>query len=104
MSLPGRAKAIAVEQLAETLPRRWAHVQAVARKAEAVGSVLMEPREAVHLVSAAWLHDIGYAPALVSTGFHALDGARWLRRHGFDERVAALVAYHSCAYLEASER
>ena len=28
---------------------------------------------------AAWLHDVGYAPSLVETGLHALDGARFLR-------------------------
>lgn len=56
------------------------------------------------LTAAAWLHDIGYAPDVADTGFHALDGARWLQRHGFGDRVAALVAYHSCAVYEADER
>jgi hypothetical protein len=40
----------------------------------------------------------------VDTGLHALDGARWLRRAGFDERVTVLVTYHSCARIEADER
>jgi hypothetical protein len=44
------------------------------------------------LVAAAWLHDVGYNPAVVSTGLHALDGARWLRMLGTDERIACLVA------------
>jgi hypothetical protein len=56
------------------------------------------------LVAAAWLHDVGYSPELAVTGFHPLDGARWLRDQGFDERVASLVAYHSCAIFEAEER
>lgn len=56
------------------------------------------------LAAAAWLHDIGYAPAIVDTGFHSLDGARWLLRQGFDYRLAALVAHHSCASYEADER
>ncbi|HZD98590.1 MAG TPA: phosphohydrolase, partial [Micromonosporaceae bacterium] len=30
--------------------------------------------------------------------------ARWLRQRGFDERLAALVANHSCALWEASLR
>jgi hypothetical protein len=38
------------------------------------------------------------------TGFHSLDGARWLVRQGFDIRLAALVAHHSCATFEAAER
>jgi hypothetical protein len=79
-------------------------VQAVARKAENVGPLLVAPSDAACLAAAAWLHDIGYAPGLAATGFHPLDGARWLRRQGFDKRVTALVAHHSCAYLEAVER
>ena len=30
------------------------------------------------LVSAARLHDIGYAPDVMATGFHPLDGVRYL--------------------------
>lgn len=56
------------------------------------------------LVSAAWLHDIGYAPPILVTGFHPLDGARFLREEGIDERVVSLVAHHSHARLEAEER
>jgi hypothetical protein len=50
------------------------------------------------------LHDVGYAPDICDTGFHPLDGAVWLRRSGFDDRVSALVAYHTCADIEAEER
>ena len=56
------------------------------------------------LAAAAWLHDVGYNPSLVNTGLHALDGARWLRTLGVDERIVCLVAHHSCAWLEAEER
>jgi hypothetical protein len=57
------------------------------------------------LVAAAVLHDVGYAPRLASTGFHPLDGARFLRdKHQIDEGVTRLVANHSCALLEAEER
>jgi predicted hydrolase (HD superfamily) len=55
-------------------------------------------------VAAAWLHDIGYALELVETGFHPLDGARYLRRVGVDGQVVNLVAYHSCAQTEADVR
>jgi hypothetical protein len=51
-----------------------------------------------------WLHDIGYAPELAGTGCHPLDGARYLRRIGVDEQVVSLVAYHSCARIEAEVR
>jgi hypothetical protein len=49
------------------------------------------------------MHDIGYAPELVSTGLHAIDGARWLRAGG-RERLARLVAHHSGARFEAAGR
>lgn len=57
------------------------------------------------LTCAAWLHDIGYAPGLAATGFHPLDGARYLRdvEHA-DDRLCRLVAHHSCAVVEARTR
>jgi hypothetical protein len=55
------------------------------------------------LVAAAYVHDIGYAPSLNRLGFHPVDGARFLRRHGH-ERLACLVAHHSGARFEAEER
>ena len=60
--------------------------------------------DAESLMTAAWLHDVGYSPMVADTGLHALDGARWARRQGFSDRVAALVAHHSCALFEADER
>jgi hypothetical protein len=101
--LVDRASEVAQRYLATPLPRRWAHVQAVAVKAEDVGRVL-DGEDALVLVTAAWLHDVGYAPGIARTGFHALDGARWLLQNGWPVRVAALVAYHSCALFEAEER
>ena len=56
------------------------------------------------LVCAAWLHDIGYAPTIAATGFHPLDGARFLSAAGAPARVVGLVAHHSCAVLEAELR
>lgn len=56
------------------------------------------------LVVAAWLHDVGYAPNLVETGFHPLDGARYLKSAGFPDRIVNLVAHHSGARFEAAER
>ncbi|MEO3775458.1 HD domain-containing protein [Micromonospora sp. B11E3] len=78
-------------------------MQSVANKAERVGRVVA-PHELDLLTAAAWLHDIGYSPAIVDTGFHSLDGARWLLRMGFSSRLASLVAHHSCASYEADER
>src|SRR5215469_14148605 len=95
------AAELAEKMLAETLPRRWRHVQSVARRAKWVGKELSLPDD---LVAAAWLHDIGYVPELVETGFHPLDGARFLRRESVDGQVVSLVAYHSCAQIEAEVR
>lgn len=52
------------------------------------------------LLAAATLHDVGYAPRLAATGFHPLDGARFLRdEHGAEERLVRLVANHSFAHV-----
>lgn len=94
---------LAESLLAEVLPRRWAHVQGVAERARSIASVLGADAEL--LESAAVLHDIGYAPDLVKTGLHPLDGATYLRNVAHaDERVVRLVAHHSCAWMEAEAR
>lgn len=91
------------EELLAPLGDRWAHTQGVAERAVAAGrAVRVEGREV--LVVAAWLHDVGYAPALVDSGLHPLDGARFLARGDVDEHVVALVAHHSGADVEAQER
>ena len=91
-----------MRKLADALPRRWRHVQAVAAQAERLCGLPDVSGEL--LVAAAWLHDIGYAPSLVVTGFHPLDGARFLRDEGVGGRLASLVAHHSCAVYEARVR
>nr|WP_244167179.1 HD domain-containing protein [Micromonospora marina] len=73
----------------------------MAAKARSLSGLVGEDQHL--LVAAAFLHDIGYSPEIRDTGFHALDGARWLRRNGFEPRLAGLVAYHSCAAYEAAE-
>lgn len=95
------AQHMAEQKLADRLQRRWRHVRSVARRARWVAKELSLSDD---LVAAAWLHDIGYAPGLVDTGFHPLDGARYLRREGVDGQVVSLVAYHSCAQIEAVVR
>ncbi|MFC6091123.1 HD domain-containing protein [Saccharothrix lopnurensis] len=94
---------LAERLLKAPLPRRWAHVRGVAERARSV-SALFPYGEASILVEAAVLHDIGYAPDLALTGFHPLDGARYLRDSGHPERLCALVAHHSCSYREARLR
>lgn len=91
----------AAEQLLRGLGARWQHVQGVA---ERVRRLNCSGSSDEALIAAAYLHDIGHAPALIETGLHALDGARHLRRLGVDESICRLVAYHSCAQIEAEER
>lgn len=85
------------------LARRWAHVQAVGARAAEL-AVTVEPGERCLLVAAGWLHDIGYAPDAAVTGFHPLDGARFLSALGWPDRLVALVAHHSGARIEAELR
>jgi putative nucleotidyltransferase with HDIG domain len=80
---------------------RWSHVKAVGRTAEAICRTY---DITIDLAAAAWLHDIGYAPQMAETGFHPLDGARFLASIGATELVVSLVAHHSGAKFEAEER
>ena len=99
----GGARELCRSLLARELPRRWAHCQGVARRAGTIERVLGEYGGV--LEAAAWLHDIGYATPLADSGFHPLDGARYLRNRGFGDRaVWTLVAHHTCAQIEADER
>jgi HD domain len=56
------------------------------------------------LISAAILHDIGYAPAIATSNFHPLDGARNLVQLRAPSRLCGLVANHSNARREARIR
>jgi len=85
------------------LADRWLHVQAVARRAEVLAPAVALADQDL-LIAAAWLHDLGYASALVDTGMHSIDGARYIVRSGYPLRLAALVAHHSGARFEAVER
>lgn len=103
MRQPDLAHDLARKLLEEPLPRRWAHTQGVAAQAETLALILGD--DADLLTAAAWLHDIGYSPDLVDTGFHPLDGARYLRDvENADDLLCRLVAHHSCAIIEAEER
>jgi HD superfamily phosphodiesterase len=97
------AERLARKTLEGPLPHRWAHVQGVAAQARSLASMLGD--DADLLEAAAYLHDMGYAPDIDKTGFHPLDGARYLRdvEHA-DPWLCGLVAHHSCAGIEAEER
>jgi putative nucleotidyltransferase with HDIG domain len=80
---------------------RLAHSLGVGRRAAHVARLLDAPEL---LVSAAYLHDIGYAAAAFDTGLHQLDGARYLRTLGASGDLTGLVAHHTAATVEAAER
>ena len=88
--------------LLSPLGKRWLHTQGVVAQAQQVGIAFDQENRSL-LIAAAYLHDIGYAPALHRTGFHPLDGAYYLLSHG-QKRLASLVAYHSEAQFEAQLR
>ncbi|MGI8330376.1 HD domain-containing protein [Actinomadura scrupuli] len=97
------ASEIARKLLEVPLPRRWAHTQGVARQARSLAPILGS--DADLLEAAAWLHDIGYSPEIAVTGFHPLDGARYLRDvQRAEDLLCRLVAGHSCAHIEAEQR
>jgi hypothetical protein len=83
-------------------PMRWKHSRGAARRARQFAAAV-PPSDQDLLVSAAWLHDIGYAADVQSTGFHPLDGALHLESVG-QPVLAALVAHHSGARYVAVER
>ena len=76
---------------------RW---RSVGKAEEAAAGIA--PALRADLTVALVLHDIGYGH--VETGFHPLDGARFLAREGFSPVVCNLVAHHSASTYEAEER
>ena len=101
--LPEWAIDLSRDALASALPDRLSHCLAVGTTAGRTAGMVCET-ETETLAVAGVLHDIGYAPHLVQTGHHAIDGARYLAEIGIPEPVVSLVAYHSCAVVEAELR
>jgi hypothetical protein len=64
----GWARNVAASLLAP-LGQRWAHTLGVVERARAFALVLPST-ELEMLVAAAYVHDVGYAPALARSGFH----------------------------------
>lgn len=89
-------------ELLSPLKARWRHTLRVVERARLFRDVL-DREELDVLLAASYLHDVGYAPELAESGFHPLDGARFVREAGH-ERRAGLVAHHSASDAEAEER
>ena len=82
---PEHASKVAAEYLSG-LGRRWDHVRTVGKLADelaAAGKISAE------VAAAAWLHDLGYAEELSTTGLHALDGAAFLGPRALPRRWLA---------------
>jgi putative nucleotidyltransferase with HDIG domain len=94
-----RARALAADIFREDA-RLQEHAARTARHASALAQRIPSSNRA-DVTAAAWLHDIGYAPRVRRTGFHPLDGALFLIKEQWPERVVRLVAHHSLASLEA---
>src|SRR5688572_30067735 len=97
---PEQASKVASEYLSG-LGRRWDHVRTVGQLADAL---VAADRISADVAVAAWLHDVGYAEELSTTGLHALDGAAFLEAEGLPSNVVSLVAHHTGACFEAEER
>lgn len=98
------ARHISSDLLRTELPTRWRHSIMVAAEARRLAHILA-PGVAETIIAAAELHDVGYAQPLRRTGFHPVDGARFIHDLGlFPDSVASLVAYHSGAEYEAHQR
>src|SRR5512135_2329377 len=94
-------------ELLKGLDERWTHTEGVAERAGELAD-LVHPGERTILLAAAWVHDIGYSPKVQVSGFHPLDGARYLdqlgARPGWPARLSRLVAHHSGARFVAEVR
>lgn len=103
----GQTQGVAAADMAASLlakmEDRLAHSRMVAEQAWRARH-LVDARWGAVLVDAAWLHDVGYSPAAADTGFHPLDGARWLRGEGWPDDLCRLVAWHTEALTEARLR
>lgn len=97
---PGHARWLTM-RLLRGLPDRMAHSLLAGVQARRVRATV-PAADADLLVSAALLHDIGYSPPFVQTGFHPIDGANFLVMLGAPYRLAALVAHHSESRLLAA--
>jgi hypothetical protein len=94
------AAEVLATRLLDALDGRLAHSATVAAQIERVAG-LVESEWRSPARDAAWLHDVGYHPDLALTGFHPLDGARWLRGRHWPDETCRLVAWHTQSFEEA---
>lgn len=83
---------------------RLQHSVAVGRHATRLAPTLTDPADRAAVITAALLHDIGYSPLIATTGWHPLDGARWLNQHGWSPTICHLVLWHTPSWHEGRLR
>jgi len=83
---------------------RLQHSLAVGRQASRLATAVTDPTDRAAVITAALLHDIGYSPIIASTGWHPLDGARWLHQHGWPPTICRLVMWHTASWHEGRIR
>jgi hypothetical protein len=91
------------DRLLRDVGTRIAHSARVANQVDSTRHLLDGPWRSA-ILDAAWLHDVGYSELVASTGFHSLDGARWLRNRGWPDETCRLVAWHTAASTESTLR
>ena len=89
-------------------PQRLAHIMVVADRVRQSARDMNELNPGQNVDEelafvAALVHDIGYLEDAYQTGFHPLDGARYLERSGFP-KLAELIVGHSSAPEESQLR
>jgi hypothetical protein len=95
--------AVLARGLLQGIGTRLAHSAAVVAQIQTVLPFLeLGWRSAVS--DAAWLHDIGHSPEIAATGFHPLDGARWLSDNGWPTDTCRVVAWHTEPWEEGRLR
>ena len=92
----GRARWVAENCLAATMPRRWAHVVGVVEAVRGVAHIL-SPADRATVLAAAWLHDIGVAKFARRVGSPPVDGAALATELGFPSGITSLIAHHGAS-------
>lgn len=101
---PEEAEIFVSEQFAD-YPERLRHILVVAERVRQSARDINELNPGFNIdetlaYCAGLVHDIGYLEDIADTGFHPLDGYRFLLRSGFPELARRIVG-HGCAIEEA---
>ena len=87
--------------LADDYPEQWERSRRAAAQAATVVEVLDRPRGEI-MVAAAWLHAVGHARTVITSGCVPIDGAIHLLAEGWPTPVVNLVAHQGQARLLAA--